>query len=163
MGKTSLLNSFIHRRFDIDYKATLGVNISAKSYLLNDETTVTFSMWDFGGQKLFRNIYPQFFARSDAALIVFDVTQMDSFDEVMIWHATITNYLKATIPILLVGNKIDLLDERVVPSSLAIDLAKQQDFLYIETSAKTGENVDEAFKKLAETFAVSYINSDKII
>lgn len=161
VGKTSLLNSFIHRRFDVDYKATLGVNISAKAYPLTDEITVTFSFWDLGGQKLFRNIYPRFFAKSDAAMIVFDVTRMDSFDDLMNWHATITNFLKATIPILLVGNKIDLINERVVPNAMAIDLAKEQEFLYVETSAKTGANVNEAFRKMAETLAESYLHSNK--
>jgi len=163
VGKTSLLNSFINRKFDFDYKATLGVNILAKQYPLNDETTLTFSFWDLGGQKLFRNIYPRFFAMSNAAMIVFDVTRMDSFDDIMNWHTTIINYLNANIPILLVGNKIDLIKERVVPSSNGLKLANEQKFIYTETSAKTGENVDNLFKKLAETLAKPILDSYKTV
>lgn len=158
VGKTSILNSFIHRRFEIDYKATLGVNILAKEYQLNDEVTVGFTFWDIGGQKLFQHIYPRFFGQSNAALIVFDVTRMGSFDEIMTWHASILNYVQTKIPILLLGNKIDLVEQRVVPADMAIDLAKEQEFLYLETSAKTGKNVDTAFKKLAESIAERHKN-----
>ena len=133
----------------MDYKSTLGVNILAKEYSLNDEITVNFTFWDIGGQKLFRNIYPRFFSFSNAAMIVFDVTRMDSFEEILAWNMSILNYVPTKIPILVVGNKIDLVDERTVPTKMATQFSKEHNFLYIETSAKTGENVDESFSMLA--------------
>jgi Ras-related protein Rab-6A len=157
VGKTSILNNFLYRKFDTDYKATLGVNILAKDYIVEEKITVGFSFWDMGGQKLFRNIYPRFFSLSNAAMIVFDVTRMDSFDDIINWHNSVLTYIPEQIPILLIGNKIDLADQRVVPSSMAQDLAKQYQFHYIETSAKTGENVNLAFKKLAEIFAKVFL------
>jgi len=157
VGKTSILNSFIYRKFESDYKATLGVNIIAKDYITKDKITVGFSFWDMGGQKLFRNIYPRFFSLANAAMIVYDVTRMDSFDDIINWHNSVLTYIPEQIPILLVGNKIDLVDQRVVSSSMAQDLVKQHHFHYIETSAKTGENVNLAFKKLAEIFAQVFV------
>ncbi|MHA1280026.1 MAG: Rab family GTPase [Candidatus Helarchaeota archaeon] len=153
VGKTSILNSFIHRCFELDYKSTLGVNILAKNYELDEHTIVGFTFWDVGGQKLFRNIYPRFFGMSNAALIVFDVTRMDSFDDIMSWYNLVQNYVQTKIPILLLGNKIDLVDQRVVSSGMAQDLANEQGFTYLETSAKTCKNIDDAFKKLAEILA----------
>ncbi len=153
VGKTSILNSFIHRQFEMDYKSTLGVNILAKEYELNEDITVGFTFWDIGGQKLFRNIYPRFFGLSNAAMIVYDVTRMDSFDEIPSWYSSIQKYIQEKIPIVLVGNKIDLVDQRTVPTRVAEDLANQYGFFYIETSAKTGKNIDAAFKELATILA----------
>jgi small GTP-binding protein len=152
VGKTSILNSFIYRQFEMDYKSTLGVNILAKSYELDDALTVDFTFWDIGGQKLFRNIYPRFFGMANAALIVFDVTRMESFDEVMTWKTLVDNHVQAKIPILLLGNKIDLVDQRVVSPKISEDLAKEQGLVYLETSAKTRKNIDNTFKRLAEIF-----------
>ncbi|MHA1266493.1 MAG: Rab family GTPase [Candidatus Helarchaeota archaeon] len=159
VGKTSILNSFIHRQFNLDYKSTLGVNILAKDYPVSDDLIVSFTFWDIGGQKLFRNIYPRFFGLSNAALIVYDVTRMDSFEEIKLWHNSILNYVSEKIPILLVGNKIDLVNERVVPQEIALDLAKENDFDYIETSAKTRENIDTAFKQIATLLAATYLST----
>ena len=111
VGKTSLVRSFLDNKngFLEGYKPTMGVDIGRKVFTV-DSQRVIFQIWDLSGQPTFKSIRPQFYKRSDGGILVFDITRKDSFDHLTIW---LEELLEQTgkIPIVLVGNKIDLKEE----------------------------------------------------
>jgi small GTP-binding protein len=105
-------------------------------------------LWDIGGQEQFSKLRTIYFKGSNAALGVYDVTSPQSLLKLPGWVSSIKKTVKKTIPMLVLGNKIDL--ERTVERSEAEDLSKRLNCEYLETSAKTGENVDKAFQLIAK-------------
>ena len=105
-------------------------------------------LWDIGGQEQFSKLRTIYFKGSNAALGVYDVTSPQSLLKLPGWVSSIKKTVKKTIPMLVLGNKIDL--ERTVERSEAEDLSKRLNCVYLETSAKTGENVDKAFELIAK-------------
>lgn len=105
-------------------------------------------LWDIGGQEQFSKLRTIYFKGSNAALGVYDVTSPQSLLKLPGWVSSIKKTVKKTIPMLVLGNKIDL--ERTVERSEAEDLSKRLNCEYLETSAKTGENVDKAFELIAK-------------
>jgi len=105
-------------------------------------------LWDIGGQEQFSKLRTIYFKGSNAALGVYDVTSPQSLLKLPGWVSSIKKTVKKTIPMLVLGNKIDL--ERIVERSEAEDLSKRLNCEYLETSAKTGENVDKAFELIAK-------------
>ncbi len=112
-------------------------------------------LWDIGGQEQFSKLRTIYFKGSNAALGVYDVTSPQSLLKLPGWVSSIKKTVKKSIPMLLLGNKIDL--ERKVEKSEAEDLSKRLNCEYLETSAKTGENVEVAFKKIARACLDSII------
>ena len=154
VGKTSLTLKFVHGKFKSDYLLTVGMEPYSK-YVTMGNDTVTLSIWDIAGQQRFDVFRTMFFRGAKAALLVFDLTRPATLEKLQDWYEDlIKNAGKDVIPIL-VGNKNDLEDLRMVPRKSAEAFAKKIKALtYIETSAKTGLNVDESFnlitKKLIE-------------
>ncbi len=145
VGKTSLLLRFTENKFSAEYKKTLGTDFAVKNVVVNDEE-VKLQIWDLGGQELFRDLRRAFYPGAKAALIVYDVTNRSSFESVPAWHADIVSALKK-IPVIVVGNKIDL--PREVSYEEAKQLCNRLSVEYIETSAKLDQNVSDAFMKIA--------------
>ncbi|MHA1310400.1 MAG: Rab family GTPase [Candidatus Helarchaeota archaeon] len=151
VGKTAVLNSFVHHKFIHDYKSTMGVNIMAKEYLFEDlDTELTFVIWDIGGQNLFQNMAKRFYGKAEAALIVYDITRRNTFDAVKEWFSRLMVNVGHKIPMILVGNKVDLTEQRMITKSEGEKLAQELRIEFLETSAKTGENIDLAFKNLGK-------------
>ena len=150
VGKTSLTMKFISGKFKSDYLLTVGMEPYSKYVNVGDDM-VTLSIWDIAGQQRFDVFRTMFFRGAKAALLVFDLTRPATLAKLDSWHKDlIKNAGKDVVPIL-VGNKNDLIDLRSVPKKDAIAYAKKIKALaYIETSAKTGENVDESFTKITE-------------
>ncbi len=148
VGKTSLLLRFIKDYFSEDLKKTIGTHFLIKDIDLED-VSVRLLLWDIGGQEQFSKLRTVYFKGSDAALGVFDVTANQSLLKIPDWISSIKKTVKKSIPMILIGNKIDL--ERRVPLSDAEDLAKRLKCEYLETSAKSGENVELAFTKIANS------------
>lgn len=149
VGKTTLVQKFVEEKFNEDYIATIGANIMKKEYKLRGEDVVcNFSIWDLAGQDLFKRTRKSYFSNASAGIIVFDVTRRETFEHVNSWMAEFKNIGKP-IPIVLVGNKIDLEEQRLVNPEEAETLAKELNLSYIETSAKEGQNVEEVFEMLA--------------
>lgn len=146
VGKTSLLLRFTENKFTSDYKKTLGTDFAIKRVMVGD-SEVKLQIWDLGGQELFRDLRKAFYPGAKAALIVYDITNRSSFENVRGWYYDLQTTL-ASIPIVLVGNKIDL--PRVVTYQEAKDLSEELAVQYIETSAKLDKNVEAAFIKIAE-------------
>ena len=148
VGKTSLTMKFISGKFKSDYLLTVGMEPYSK-YVKIGEDMVTLSIWDIAGQQRFDVFRTMFFRGAKAALLVFDLTRPATLTKLESWYKDlIKNAGKDVVPIL-VGNKNDLVDLRSVPRKDAIAFAKKiRALTYIETSAKTGENVDESFTKI---------------
>ncbi|XP_044528673.1 ras-related protein Rab-7b isoform X2 [Gracilinanus agilis] len=110
VGKTSLLNQYVHKTFYEDYQTTLGASILSKIIMV-DNTTLKLQIWDTGGQERFRSMVSTFYKGSDGCILAFDVTDRDSFHALDTWRGDIlqkTLQTEQVFPIVVLGNKIDL-------------------------------------------------------
>jgi len=153
VGKTSMVQRYVHGIFSEAYKATIGTYISKREIQFDElDTKVRFVIWDLAGQEQFKRMWPDYLADSNAGLIIFDVTNRISFENVRRWYDQIIKVASKNILVLiLVGNKVDMEDSRVISVEEAEKLAKEFDVEYIETSAKTNENMEEVFERIALT------------
>ncbi|MBA7614382.1 MAG: GTP-binding protein [Candidatus Lokiarchaeota archaeon] len=147
VGKTSLLLRYIKDYFSNDLKKTIGSNFLIKDVEL-DGKSIRLLLWDIGGQPQFHKLRTIYFKGSNAALGVFDLSSSQTLLKIPGWISSIKKTVKKTIPMVLIGNKADL--EREVDRLEAEDLAKRLNCEYMETSAKTGENVELVFEKIAK-------------
>ena len=109
-------------------------------------------VWDLAGQERFDFIRTSYYKGSKGALLVYDVTRKNTWKELPKWIAETENALGTRIPIVLLANKIDLDDERIITKEMALEFVKEHSLNgYLETSALTGENIDEAFTILAQS------------
>ena len=153
VGKSSLIRRFIENTFEESYISTIGVEISKKSVILDEETEVNFVLWDIGGQISTMAPYRhRFYEGASAAFIIIDRTRSNNLESVNRWHKEILESVPRGIPIVIVGNKSDLAEEVVISEEQIKIVAKQLGFHYILTSALTGENVNEAFLYIAYRF-----------
>jgi small GTP-binding protein len=146
VGKTSLLLRYIKDYFRESLKKTIGTNFLIKDLELESKS-IRLLLWDIGGDEQFTKLRTIYFKGSNAAFGVYDVTEPQTLLKIPGWISSIKKSVKKNIPMLLVGNKIDL--GRKVEETEALDLAKRLNCEYLETSAKTGENVEDAFKIIA--------------
>lgn len=159
VGKTSLLNRFCEGSFQEDYKPTLGANIIRKDVDLEEaKTKIRLIMWDLAGQEKYNVIRSMYFQGCEGALFVYDVTRYNTFDSVKSrWLRDFKKYIRKEGVYVLIGNKIDLTDERVVPTEQGKDLAEKiKASHFIETSAKLGENIEEAFLLLVKQILLNH-------
>ncbi|MFX1492767.1 MAG: GTP-binding protein [Promethearchaeota archaeon] len=152
VGKTSLIRRFVENNFKEDYISTIGVEISKKTIIMNENTKLNFILWDIGGQiGQIRPYRQRFYDGANAALIVVDRTR-DHLESIETWLNDIKESVPSNIPIVIVGNKSDLNEEIIITEEQIKIIAKQLDLHFIVTSAKTGENVNEAFLYIAYRF-----------
>jgi len=149
VGKTSLINQFVESSFNEDYKPTLGANIVRKDVIL-DNTKVRLIMWDLAGQEKYRVVRSMYFQGCEGALLVYDVTRYHTLDSINNkWLKDYKKHVKKKGAFILIGNKTDLKDQVAVPTERGKELAtKIKASHFIETSAKLGENIEEAFSLL---------------
>ncbi|MBY8985153.1 MAG: GTP-binding protein [Candidatus Lokiarchaeota archaeon] len=150
VGKTSLINQFCEDKFQDDYKPTLGANIIRKDVDIDGEdvdTKIRLIMWDLAGQEKYSVIRSMYFQGCEGALLLYDLTRYNTFDSIKTkWLRDFKKYIRKKGVYILIGNKSDLSDERVIPTEKGKDLAEDiQASHFIETSAKLGENIEEAF------------------
>jgi len=150
VGKTSLVYRFIENRFRDNYKSTLGVNLLKKDIVLDDYGGVSAQIWDLGGQESFRSLRKLYLEGANGAFVIFDTTKRKTFDKLDEWIQSFKES-RGNRPLLLIGNKIDLSDKQKVEESEVKEYAEKNSTEFILTSAKTGENVEEAFKGLVKT------------
>lgn len=149
VGKTSLINQFVESSFNEDYKPTLGANIVRKDVNL-DNTKVRLIIWDLAGQEKYRVVRSMYFQGCEGALLVYDVTRYHTLDSINNkWLKDYKKHVKKKGAYILIGNKTDLKDQVAVPTERGKELAtKIKASHFIETSAKIGENIEEAFSLL---------------
>ncbi|MFX1408496.1 MAG: GTP-binding protein, partial [Promethearchaeota archaeon] len=148
VGKTAMSVRFSKGIFTEDYKMTIGVDFHVKTIpieTVEGVTTCKLQVWDTGGQERFGQIRPVYYHGSLGAVLVFDLTDHTSFEHLPHWIEEIRNNLKTPIPILLVGNKSDLSDNRAVSTKEVNNFTKNFNLFYMETSAKTGDGVGNCF------------------
>ena len=119
VGKTSILKRFDKRQFQQQHIRTIGVDFIQAQYKAKDETEVQVKLWDTAGQDRFRNLTYQFYRQADGIIITFDLTSVESFKNTRTWIQSIHKIKSATLPKILVGNKLDLTAERAVDNQTA--------------------------------------------
>ncbi|KAL3876383.1 hypothetical protein ACJMK2_034236 [Sinanodonta woodiana] len=148
-GKTCLLVRFKDGAFlSGSFISTVGIDFRNKVVDV-DGTKVKLQIWDTAGQERFRSITKAYYRDANALLLLYDVTNKTSFDNIRAWLAEINEYAQEDVVIMLLGNKADMAAERVIRREEGEKLAKDHNVAFMETSAKTGMNVDLAFMAVA--------------
>ena len=159
VGKTSLINQYIEQTFLEDYRPTLGVNIISKDIEIKQiGSLIRLIFWDIAGQDKYENCRQTYYEGCSGALLVYDITRHETFINVESkWLKDILNNIKRKCDLLLLGNKLDLKDNRAVSYEEGKDLAKKINAIdFLETSALNGNNVDKAFLKLVQQVLRAY-------
>ncbi|WP_457558353.1 Rab family GTPase [Candidatus Harpocratesius sp.] len=156
VGKTTLVENFVNEKLNDDYKSTIGVNIMTKHMNFPMwEINVDFSIFDMGGQEIFRPVRNSYYTGARAGFLVFDVTRPETFENVKEWYKEATSAVP-DITLILIGNKIDLVNERKISAEQGQALAEKYHIKYIETCALNKDIVDEAFRTLGFTFILKH-------
>ena len=145
VGKSNILLRYTQNEFNQEYQSTIGVEFGAKNIKINNKI-YRIQIWDTAGQENFRSITRAYYKNSVCALVVYDITKRESFENVQSWIQDCRNQSPKTIIMILVGNKNDLENERDVSFDEGEQFAKNNNMIFYETSAKTGKNVNEIFE-----------------
>ncbi|PRP80320.1 Rab1 family GTPase (PiYpt1) [Planoprotostelium fungivorum] len=156
VGKSSLLlhlliedSRFADNVYTDSYISTIGVDFKIKTLTI-DNKTVKLQIWDTAGQERFRTITSSYYRGAHGIIVVYDVTDKVSFTNVKQWLGEIDRYACQSVNRLLVGNKADLLEKKVVDTNEAKEYAQSINISFLETSAKSSENVEEAFNLMTK-------------
>ncbi|MHA2180315.1 MAG: GTP-binding protein [Promethearchaeota archaeon] len=148
-GKSALARAYCMGAFEDAYKPTIGISIIEKELRISQNYNLQLFLLDLGGTKSFAKIRKFYYDYSNAVLILFDYSRIETLNNISDWIEETNQFIKdKSIPILLVGNKIDLADDRENLKSKAQNLAEQYNYPFFETSALTGEGIDEIFAYL---------------
>ncbi|EAY11744.1 small GTP-binding protein, putative [Trichomonas vaginalis G3] len=159
VGKSCVLSRFVQGTFDRNMPATIGAAFLTK-VITTSSGPVRLQLWDTAGQEKFRSLAPMYYRSSSVALMVYDVTQKESLDSLDDWASEIADKAPHNIKFVVIGNKCDMTEERVISTEMGKNVAQQLGAtLFGETSAKTGEGISEIFSKIAELD----INQEEII
>jgi Ras-related protein Rab-6A len=155
-GKSSILNRFVEDKFDSNYQATIGLDFQSKNIQI-DNQDIHLLLYDTAGQEKFRSLIPMYTREANIIILVYDITRKDSFLHIPSWINELTNVKIEDIIFVLVGNKIDLNNERNVSFEEGKKYAEDNNFIFEEVSAKTGENFPELFyNKIFEQINIKF-------
>lgn len=152
VGKTSLLCRQLHGFQPPSQTPTIGCHCSELSMDV-DGKTVTLQVWDTAGQEMYRALVPVYLRGADVALIIYDITDMDSFQNLSQWFEQLADTVPQEIPVFIIGNKIDLNRQQMIDDEQAKSFANRHHARFTKTSAVTGEGVEELFKAVAKELA----------
>jgi len=147
-GKSCLLLRFADHTYTESYISTIGVDFKIRTVEL-DGKTIKLQIWDTAGQERFRTITSSYYRGAHGIIVVYDCTDLDSFNNVKQWLNEIDRYASENVQKLLVGNKVDLVSKKVVDYDTAKDFADKLNISFLETSAKAATNVEKAFLTMA--------------
>ncbi|KAM3859398.1 ras-related protein Rab-37-like [Diretmus argenteus] len=150
VGKTSLLVQFDQGKFiPGSFSATVGIGFTNKVVPI-DNVKVKLQIWDTAGQERFRSVTHAYYRDAQALLLLYDITSKTSFDNIRAWLTEIHEYAQRDVVIMLLGNKADMSSDRVIKRDEGEKLAREYSVPFMETSAKTGVNVELAFNTVAK-------------
>ena len=159
-GKTSLISRYCKNVFESNnYLSTMGIDFQIKNLEINSKK-IRLQIWDTAGQERFRNIAKNYYQSSDGFIIVYDISNVDSFHTLDYWVKEIKANSQELSKMILVGNKCDLIEERQVKKEEGQDYAKKQKMKFYEISAKDGTNVNKAFDNLIKDILNTYSPSE---
>jgi len=148
VGKTTLVNRFLKNEKIIDYRPTLGISISSQEYHVQGfkDDTIKFLIFDLAGQSFFKRVRRDYYRGANCAFIVYDVTRRDTFNDAIDFWLKDAQKELGNIPFVLIGNKIDMEEDRVIRKEEGMEKAKELKSFFIETSALNNINVQDTFK-----------------
>ena len=150
VGKSNIIYRFVQGKFNENYKATINLDFSYKNLKIGDKI-YRVQLWDTVGQEEFQSISRGYYKSGVCALVVYDITNRESFNNVSTWVEECKNNGPSTISLVLVGNKIDLEDKRQITYDEGEEYANQNNMLFFETSALNGSNIDKMFNDTVES------------
>jgi len=161
VGKTNIMSKYIHNQFNQHSKSTIGVEFGTKIVNI-DNKKIKAQIWDTAGQERYKSITSAYYKGAKGALIVYDITNKFSFDSVDKWVQDLNSYGDKNITLLLVGNKSDLEEKRQITKENGEEKAKSFNLGFIETSACSGDNIDQAFVIMLKEVLKKYIDENDI-
>jgi Ras-related protein Rab-1A len=162
VGKSSLFLRFVDDIWNDTFVPTIGVDFKIKTFDI-DEKKIKMQIWDTAGQERFKNITASYYRGGNGVLVVYDITDRDSFENLNSWLIEIEKNANKNVYKLLIGNKSDLEDKRKVTYQEGKDFATSNGMQFIETSAKTDSKVKDAFELLTQEIIKASLTKDKSI
>lgn len=150
VGKTSIIFQRVHGCQSTEHKATIGCTCQEVSFYI-DNRTVSLQIWDTAGQEIYRSLVPVYVRGAQAALIVYDITESNSFQGLDTWFTLLDDTIGLRIPIFVVGNKTDLSNQKVVEDELAAAFAKSRNAKFHMVSAVSGDGIGKLFDDVARS------------
>jgi len=150
VGKTALAVQFVKGQFNEFTESTIGASFMNQTVTLPDETLIKFQIWDTAGQERFHSLAPMYYRGAQAAIVVFDITNRNSFEKAQEWVKELQQQGDANVVVAFVGNKCDMANQRKVTQEQAQAYADETGLFYLETSAKTATNVSDLFMRIAK-------------
>ena len=162
VGKTSIISQFVDDTFQEDLQASTGGTFSSKTLILDDGKTLKFDIWDTAGQERYRSLTKLFYKDSNAAILVYDITRHETFDELKnYWINQIKESTNTNIILVIAANKSDLTEKEVVDEATARQFADELNAIFCKTSAKDSIGIDDLFFNIAKKYIGKDIMSIK--
>ena len=153
VGKTSIITQFIDQTFQEDQQSTTGGTFSTKSVICDNGKTLKFEIWDTAGQERYRSLTKMFYKDANAAVLVYDITRKDSFEELQnYWSQQIKESSPPNIILAIAANKSDLINQEAVEEEAARAFANELGAIFVSTTATTVESINELFIEIAKKY-----------
>lgn len=159
VGKTCILLRFAEDLFEENFLTTIGVDFKVKQITVDDKQ-IKLQIWDSAGQERFKNITMSYYRNCSGIIIVYDVTNHNSFEKVGEWIEEVRRYVP-TVPLMIIGNKCDMEDKRQVSTEEGRELAAKYNLIFLETSAKNNTNIENTFTDLSRLLMKDAENKPK--